>query len=62
MPPSTGHIGEPARKRSGTGTSPVLYQPASRFWAFQSIEAGIFVALTLIVLGATVWLVHRRAA
>ena len=38
------------------------YQPASRFWEFQSIEAGIFVALTLIALGAAVWLVHRRGA
>jgi hypothetical protein len=38
------------------------YQPASRLWEFQSIEAGIFVALTLIALGAAVWLMHRRVA
>ncbi len=41
-------------------TQLTYYQPASRFWEFQSIEAGIFVALTLAVLGVTVWLVHRR--
>ena len=28
----------------------VTYQPASRFWAFQSIETGIFVALAAFVL------------
>jgi ABC-type transport system involved in multi-copper enzyme maturation permease subunit len=62
VPPSTGHIGNLiVRTLSQTGTSQVSsYQPASRFWAFQSIEAGIFVALTLAVLGVAVWLVHRR--
>jgi ABC-type transport system involved in multi-copper enzyme maturation permease subunit len=40
----------------------VTYQPADRFWAFQSIEAGIFVALTAAALGVTIWLLHRRAA
>ena len=64
VPPSTGHIGNLLIKTlTNTGTTQVTsYQPASRYWAFQSIEAGIFVALTLIVLSATVWLVHRRAA
>ena len=64
VPPSTGHIGNLLIKTlNNTGTTQVTsYQPASRYWAFQSIEAGIFVALTLIVLSATVWLVHRRAA
>ena len=39
-----------------------LYQPADRFWPFQFIEAGIFVALTAAALGATIWLLHRYAA
>ena len=39
-----------------------LYQPADRFWTFQFIEAGIFVLLTAAALGATIWLLHRRAA
>jgi hypothetical protein len=45
------------------GTQTVItYQPADRFWIFQSIEAGIFVALTAAALGATIWLLHRRPA
>ena len=40
----------------------VTYQPADRFWPFQFIEAGLFVALTAAALGATIWLLHRRAA
>ncbi len=36
------------------------YQPASRFWAFQGIETGIFVALAAIMLGVTFWVLKRR--
>jgi ABC-type transport system involved in multi-copper enzyme maturation permease subunit len=62
VPPASGHIGNLLIKTlSQTGTRVVSsYQPASRFWAFQSIEAGIFVALTLAVLGVAVVLIHRR--
>jgi hypothetical protein len=56
VPPVTGHLGDLLVGTSGT------YQPADRFWEFQSIEAGIFVALTLLALGAAVWLLRRRAA
>jgi hypothetical protein len=38
------------------------YQPASRFWPFQWIEGGGLLALSLLLLAATVWLVRRRAA
>ena len=38
------------------------YEPASRFWHFQFIEAGWLVALSAILIAATVWLVRRRAA
>ena len=37
------------------------YQPASRFWAFQSIEGGWLLALSALLIAATVWLVRRRA-
>ena len=40
----------------------VIYQPDSRFWTFQWIEAGWLLALALLLLAATVWLVRRRAA
>jgi hypothetical protein len=38
------------------------YQPASRFWPFQWIEGGWLLALALLLMGAAVWFVHRRAA
>jgi hypothetical protein len=37
----------------------ISYQPAGRFWNFQLIEAGLFVALAVAVVLATVWLVRR---
>ncbi len=37
------------------------YQPVSRFWSFQFIEGGWLLALSLLLLAATVWLVRRRA-
>jgi hypothetical protein len=38
------------------------YQPASRFWDFQWIEAGWLLALSVLLIAATIWLVRRRAA
>jgi hypothetical protein len=38
------------------------YQPASRFWLFQWIEGGWLLALSVVLIAATVWLVRRRAA
>ena len=38
------------------------YQPASRFWAFQWIEGGWLLALSVLLIAATIWLVRRRAA
>jgi hypothetical protein len=38
------------------------YQPASRFWPFQWIEAGWLLALSALLVAATIWLVRRRAA
>ena len=40
----------------------VSYQPASRFWAFQGIETGIFVLLAAALLGVTFWVLKRRDA
>jgi ABC-type transport system involved in multi-copper enzyme maturation permease subunit len=36
------------------------YQPASRFWTFQWIETGIYLAVTAVALVATALLVRRR--
>ena len=38
------------------------YQPASRFWPFQWIESSWLLVLSVLLLTATIWLVHRRAA
>jgi ABC-type transport system involved in multi-copper enzyme maturation permease subunit len=37
------------------------YQPARRFWAFQWIEGGWLLALSVLLITATAWLVSRRA-
>lgn len=38
------------------------YQPADRYWEFQAIEAGLYLALSAIPIGATYWLVLKRDA
>ena len=38
------------------------YQPASRLWPFQWIEGGWLLALSVLLIAATIWLVRRRAA
>jgi ABC-2 family transporter len=38
------------------------YQPANRFWTFQLTEGGWLIALSMLLIAATVWLVRRRAA
>lgn len=40
----------------------IIYQPDSRFWTFQWMEGGWLLALSLLLLAGTVWLVRRRAA
>lgn len=37
------------------------YQPADRYWLFQSIETSIFLGLSLALVMLTIWLVRRRA-
>jgi ABC-type transport system involved in multi-copper enzyme maturation permease subunit len=40
----------------------VTYQPASRYWTFQWLETGIFLALALLAAIACYWWVTRRTA
>jgi hypothetical protein len=40
----------------------IKYQPSYRYWDFQRIETGLYLALSVIPLGATYWLVLRRDA
>jgi ABC-type transport system involved in multi-copper enzyme maturation permease subunit len=37
-------------------------QPDSRFWQFQLIEGGWLLAVSVLLIGATVWIVRRRGA
>ena len=39
-----------------------VYQPASRFWLFQGIEAGLFAGAAVLLLAAAVWWMKRRVA
>jgi hypothetical protein len=38
------------------------YQPPSRYWPFQGIEGGALLALAVLLIAATIWVVHRKAA
>lgn len=38
----------------------VAFQPDDRFWSFQVIETGVFVALAVALLGIGVWALHKR--
>jgi hypothetical protein len=43
-------------------TQMTRYQPASRYWPFQLIEGAWLLALSVLLIAATIWLVRRRAA
>jgi ABC-type transport system involved in multi-copper enzyme maturation permease subunit len=36
------------------------YQPLSRYWTFQWIETGIYLAFSVLAFGMTIWLIKRR--
>jgi hypothetical protein len=40
----------------------ISYEPVSRFWTFQWVEAGIFLALALALAGCCLWWLVRRIA
>ena len=39
-----------------------MYQPGGHFWPFQWIEGGWLLALSVLLIAVTIWLVRRRAA
>jgi hypothetical protein len=63
-PPRIGTSGlSPAQCLTQHGyTAWTSYQPGSRFWPFQWIEGGWLLALSVLLIAATVWLVRHRAA
>ena len=40
----------------------IIYQPGSRYWAFQWSETAIFFALALLLTGFCIWWINRRAS
>jgi hypothetical protein len=72
--PAAGQSFAPAPPRGSAAANPpgyllhhgfaqlTSYQPASRFWPFQWIEGGWLLALSLLLIAATIWLVRRHAA
>lgn len=38
----------------------LTYQPADRYWPFQLLESGIFIAIALVLCGSCVWWTRRR--
>jgi len=62
-PATPANVGDPVQYLIQHGlTQLTTYQPSSLFWTFQWIEGGWLLALSLILIAATVWLVRRRAA
>jgi hypothetical protein len=62
-PATPANFGDPVQYLTHHGYAQLtIYQPASRFWPFQWIEGGWLLALSLLLIAATVWLVRRRAA
>jgi len=56
-------MADPASYLHGLGLHlKIVYQPASRFWTFQIIEAALFTGLAAVLVGITVWRLHRRSA
>jgi hypothetical protein len=53
----------PTTGRSCLGyTRWITYQPADRYWPFQAIESGIYLALSTLLLALTAYWVRRRVA
>jgi hypothetical protein len=48
--------------RAGSGYNHAVYQPASRFWAFQGIETALFGGLGVALILFAAWWVHERAS
>jgi hypothetical protein len=60
--PTSSPVGAFAQCLSRHGyTQWTSYQPASRFWPFQWIEGGWLLALSVLLIAATVWLARLRA-
>jgi hypothetical protein len=62
LPAVCQHLPSPSCLASHGYHQLLTYQPASRFWAFQGIETGIFVALAAVLVAVTYRVVLTRDA
>ena len=63
LPPSPVKAPDPGRCMASQGIrEAITYQPPERYWPFQWIETGIFLALALALAGACFWRLGRRRA
>ncbi|HXC84414.1 MAG TPA: hypothetical protein VNV62_21400 [Trebonia sp.] len=61
IPPVTGNLGDQVLSLTRTGNHLIVtYEPASRFWTLQLIDAGLFLAVAAAALGTAIRLLHRR--
>ena len=61
-PSTSPNVGDPIQYLNHHGYKQLTsYQPASRFWRFQAIEGSWLLLLSVLLIGTTVSLVHRRA-
>jgi hypothetical protein len=61
IPPVTGHLGDQVLSLTRTGNHLIVtYEPASRFWTVQLIDAGLFLGVAAAALGTAIWLLHKR--
>jgi hypothetical protein len=61
-PATPANLGDPVQYLIQHGYAQLTtYQPAGQFWPFQWIEGGWLLALSLLLIATTVWLVRRRA-
>jgi hypothetical protein len=61
IPPVTGNLGDQVLSLTRTGNHLIVtYEPASRFWTLQLIDAGLFLEVAAAALGTAIWLLHRR--
>jgi hypothetical protein len=46
--------------KAGKYRNQMVYQPANRYWTFQWIETGIYLAFSALAVGLSFWLIGRR--
>jgi ABC-type transport system involved in multi-copper enzyme maturation permease subunit len=62
-PATPATLGDPVQYLIQHGyTQLTTYQPAGQFWRFQWIEGGWLLAISVLLIATSVWLVRRRAA